>query len=290
MTIFDRRHFVTGLAAAAATAGTLAAAAGGGAATRIAAAPAAGGDPLEDPAQLHRLYRRIRFAGDERVFFWWMEGRRYGLVDNLLVPFFDMRVGSMHRCRDLGEGRYEVATASAIYFTDLDSGELLEDWANPVTGRTVRFTYPAPARSVSVYSESTGVLSEPTPPGMRMERRHVVMPLQVRGPDAWLTEESHLRVFRGADGRSQKVADMYTFMSPVAALRDPGLAFVPTIEQFNDYNDWSPRFEMGDSPGSGVARCSGRKVATLDELPSAYLRLARRLHPDAFREPARTLG
>jgi hypothetical protein len=39
-----------------------------------------------------------------------------------------------------------------------------------------------------------------------------------------------------------------------------------------------------------VARCSGRKVATLEEMPDDFLRIARRIHPDAFRDPARTLG
>jgi hypothetical protein len=73
-------------------------------------------------------------------------------------------------------------------------------------------------------------------------------------------------------------------------LRDPAVPFVPAVEHFNDYNDWSPRFEMGDHPGTSVARCSGRKVATLDGMPDNFLRLARRLHPDAYRDPAKTLG
>jgi hypothetical protein len=47
---------------------------------------------------------------------------------------------------------------------------------------------------------------------------------------------------------------------------------------------------MGDHPGTSVARCSGRKVATLDGMPDNFLRLARRLHPDAYRDPAKTLG
>ncbi len=245
---------------------------------------------LENPDNLYRHYRRIRFASDERVFFWWLRGRRFGFVDQLMTPFFTMHVGSMHRCRNLGEGRYEVATASSIYFTDLASGELLETWSNPVTGRSVRFNYPAPRAAISVYSESTGVLSEPGMPGARLERRHEVAPLQVIGPDAWLTEESYLRLHRDADGSSMRVQDMYTFTSPVAALQDPGLRFVPAVEQFNDYNDWSPRFEMGDRPGSSVARCAGRKVDSLAAMPEDWLRLARRLHPDAVRDPARTLG
>ena len=272
--MIDRRLFLAGLAGTAVTAH----------------ARRGGALAVEDPAQLHRVYRRIRYAGDDRLVFWWMKGRRYGIVDNVMTPFFDMNVGSMHRCRDLGGERYEVVTASSLYFTDLASGELVENWANPVTGRTVRFNYPAPRPAVSVYSYGEGVVVEPEMPGMRLERRHVTSPVEVQGADAWLHEESWVIADVLATGRKMKVHDMYSYVCPVAALRDPAVPFVPAVEHFNDYNDWSPRFEMGDRPGTSVARCSGRKVATLDGMPDGFLRLARRLHPEAFRDPAKTLG
>jgi hypothetical protein len=298
MTRIDRRHFASGLAlagaalAAGATHGAAEAAAASGAppATGAAARRDARPGAIDAPANLHRVYRRVRFAGDERIVFWWMRGRRYGFVDTVLTPFFDMHVGSMHRCRDLGDGRYEVRSASAMYHTDLAGGGLLEDWANPVTGRTVKFAYPAPTVVITTYSYADGVQDGPSPPGTKTERRHALAPLELVGEDAWLREESWLVVQYAASGRSQRVHDLHTFASPVAALRDAARAFVPASVHFNDYNGWSPRFEMGDAPGASVARCSGRKVATVDELPEAYLRIARRLHGAAFRDPARTLG
>ncbi len=262
------------------------------AAAQAAARPAPLAGTLDDPANLHRVYRRIRFAADDRLVFWWMKGRRYGYVDNLMVPYFDMHVGSWHRCRELDDGRYEVATASAMYFTDPASGALVEDWANPVTGKTVKLSYPAPARAVAVYAYSGAEQDARPTPGMRMERHHVVAPLELVDDEAWLREETWIKATRGTAGgtRTQKVHDMYTYSSPVAALRDPKARFVPAVAHFNDYNDWSPRFEMGDEPGGTVARCSGRKVASLEAMPADYLRLGRRLHADAFRDPARTLG
>ena len=289
MTRIDRRRFATGLAlASAGLASTdLTMAKEGVAAT--ARGLALSGAP-DDPANLHRAYRLLRFAGDERLLFWWMKGRRYGFVDTVLTPFFDMQVGSMHRCRDLGDGRYEVRSATAMYHTDLATGALVEDWANPVTGKTVKFSYPPPTASSTVYAYSEGIQDGPPPPGMRMERRHVLSPLEIVGDDAWLREESYLTVSYAATGRTQRVHDTYTFSGPVATLRQSRPAFLPATVHFNDYNGWSPRFEMGDAPGASVARCSGRKVATLAEMPDTWLRLARRLHPEAVDDPVRTLG
>jgi hypothetical protein len=298
-TSIDRRSFATGLAfagthlalgvATAASASASAAAAPAGAATNPGAGGAFDDAALEAPANLHRVYRRLRFAADERIVFWWMKGRRYGFVDTVMTPFFDMQVGSMHRCRDLGDGRWELRTASAMYHTDIATGALLEDWANPVTGKTVKFDYPAPTASTLVYSYTDGVQDSPVPPGMKMERRHYLGPLERIGDEAWVREEGWLNLVY-PNGRGQRVHDMYNFSAPLAALRPAQPGFVPATVHFNDYNGWSPRFQMGDAPGASVSRCSGRKVARVEELPASFLQIARRLHGAAYADPARTLG
>jgi hypothetical protein len=66
---------------------------------------------------VHTLYRRIRFGANGSSVYWWLRGTRYGLVDNVLTPFFDMHVGSIHRRRDLDAERYEISTAAAIYYS-----------------------------------------------------------------------------------------------------------------------------------------------------------------------------
>ena len=295
-TSIDRRSFTTGLAFAgsALAAGTVALTAAADAAA--AAGGAVGGAvgafddaALEAPANLHRVYRRLRFAADERIVFWWMKGRRYGFVDTVLTPFFDMQVGSMHRCRDLGDGRWELRTASAMYHTDIRSGALLEDWPNPVTGKTVRFDYPAPTSSTLVYTYADGVQDAPAPPGVKLDRQHFLGPLERVGDEAWLREEGWLNLTY-PNGRGQRVHDMYTFSAPLAALRAAKPGFVPATVHFNDYNGWSPRFQMGDAPGASVSRCSGRKVASVDELPASFLQITRRVHAAAYADPARTLG
>ncbi len=284
-----RRGFLAGLIAATTAAALDPATAEAGPAGALAAGPTPAGG-VDDPAAFNRHYRRIRYAPGTDLLFWWMRGRRYGLVDNQLIPFFDMHVGSMHRCRDLDDDRFEVSSAATIYFTDLQTGELLENWNNPVTGKVVRFNYAPPRAGRSEYSYRDGVLESAPMAGVRQDERHSHSPLRVVGDEAWFTEETSMIAHFEATGQSIRVHDTSTYGSPVAALLDPGARFVPAVEHFNDYNDWSPRFQMGDRPGTSVARCSGRKVATLAEMPADFLRIARRVHPDAFADPARTLG
>jgi len=262
-------------------------------------ARAAGLDGATDPLQVARLYRQMRFAGDGQLFFWWLQGRRYGLVDNVLTPFFDMHVGSVHRCIEQGDGRYQVIGAQIGYYTHLETGALLETWANPITGANVALTYAPPRANTSNYGP-TGPEEPVSANGA--ERRHVLGPVSVVGDSVWLREETYIVVPASAAvaasgggaaaSRPLRVHDMYTLQSPRAALRDSGPLprWVPALGQFNDFNSWSPRFQMGDRPGTSLSRCAGRKERRWQDLPEKFRALAAQVHPDWARAPDRILG
>ena len=255
------------------------------AARASAARQTAGADDPLGADYLHTLYRRIRFGADGSSVYWWLRGTRYGLVDNVLTPFFDMHVGSIHRRRDLDAERYEISTAAAIYYTAVGASTLLERWDNPVTGRSVRFEYAAPRIAMATYSLRSGPLAEPEPPGMRAERTHFLGPARRDAGRIWLDEATHVRVDPGARP-PMKVHDLYTYSVAEADLarvqtRKPG-GYTPALATFNDFNDWSPRFEMGDHPGSSISRCSGSKVGTQAAMPATWRSLHTALYPRSF--------
>lgn len=245
---------------------------------------------LTDPAEVNQVFRRMRFAGHEEIFFWWLRGLRYGLIDNELTPFFRMEVGSMHRCRELGDGRYSVTSLAAIYYTDLDKGDLVERWLNPVTNANVDFKYAPPKPSTVIYTHA-GIESEPQFPVPGAKRRRELGPVDIVGGDVWLGEASHLLVPAQSNGTpALHVNDMYALHSPLRELANPRQKFVPCFAAFNDFNSWSSRFQMGDRPGTSLSRCSGRKEARLDALPQSYLALGQRVHPQVFANPAAALS
>lgn len=236
-------------------------------------------DPLA-PNSLHQLYRRIRFGADGQAVYWWLRGTRYGLVDNVLMPFFDMHVGSIHRRRDFDADRYEISSASAIYYTAVGGDALLERWENPVTGRTVRFEYAAPRIGITSYSLTRGQLVASELPGLRAVPQHSLGPARRDAGRIWLDEASHVQVDRGS-APAMKVHDLYTYSVAEADLTSTG-GLTPAIAAFNDFNDWSPRFEMGDHPGSSISRCAGSKVAELSAMPARWRGLFDSLHPQGF--------
>ena len=281
---FSRRKLLTrtlGVGVAAATVSRASAASRTSTAARH---EASADDPLAADF-VHTLYRRIRFGADGSSVYWWLRGTRFGLVDNVLTPFFDMHVGSIHRRRDLDAERYEISTAAAIYYTAVGANALLERWDNPVTGRSVRFEYAAPRIATATYSLRSGPLAEPESPGMRAERTHFLGPARRDAGRIWLDEATRVRVDRGTRP-PMKVRDLYTYSVAEADLarteaREPG-GYTPALAAFNDFNDWSPRFEMGDQPGSSISRCGGSKVGTQAAMPAIWRSLHTALYPRSF--------
>ena len=245
---------------------------------------------LTDPANVHQVYRRMRFAEHEQVFFWWLRGVRSGLIDNQLTPLFRMEVGSLHRCHELGEGRYSVTSLGLVYYTDLHSGDLLQRWHNPLTDAMVPIQYAAPKPTTVVYS-GAGIESEPAFAGAGATRTRELGPVDVVGADVWLNDSSHLNAPPQSGANTPlHVNDLYTLHSPLQELLNLRQRFVPCFAVFNDFNTWSPRLQMGDRAGTSLSRCNGRKEARLDALPASYLALGQRLHPDIFANPAAALA
>ena len=95
-------------------------------------------DPAR-PEGLHLIHRKLNYTIDDRPVFWPINAVRNGLKDYALTPFWNMHVGIAYKVRDLGEHRYETKSLVRIFYSDLETGKLLETWGNPYTGerRTV---------------------------------------------------------------------------------------------------------------------------------------------------------
>ncbi len=247
---------------------------------------------LNAPASLHRVYRALRFGLAARPVFWWMRGRRYALIGNQMTPLFGMEVGSAHLAVDVDDAGYEVATASSIYYTDLVSGELLTDWANPITGKTVTFDYSPPRAARARYRYTDGPQRVAGGAAAAAARRVVISPAERVNDRIFIREETYIDLNpTGTGAGSQRyVQDMYTYECAAASLRAKPGAFVDATAHFNDYNDWSPRMQMGDAKGSSVARCSGFKVASFAQMPARWRGFAGRLHGSQWADPEKLLS
>ncbi|MGI9308348.1 MAG: hypothetical protein ACR2P6_03730, partial [Gammaproteobacteria bacterium] len=58
---------------------------------------------------------------------------------------------------------------------------------------------------------------------------------------------------------------------------------------YNTTSNWRPWMMAEDTPGHIMSEGYGKKVSAVDELPSDYLALARKLDPEVIADPEKIL-
>jgi hypothetical protein len=173
---------------------------------------------------------------------------------------FGYEVFSAGRIRKQPNGTYRFLHRETIYYTDLKSGEILFEYANPYTGETVKV--------VDVANDPWDELIEPYQPlapsyggliketvsrkpflmnwslgqnGMAVGQLHVNLFYPARlQPDKWPRESS---------GKMNQVSESYVYFAPLADLQNPKLTSVENNGTWSRVTPWLPWMLMGQAPG-----------------------------------------
>jgi len=253
----DRRALLSGAVAALA-------------ASAVSVHAAAGELDPSNPKELARIFRKLAFAADERIGFWWLRGTRGALVDTDVTPLWDMHIGSIFRARDLPDGQFEVSTIQTAFYTDLKSGERLRTFANPFTRKTIDIPrYPAKVERLTY--DAHGRTDPPSGFLAGLDRDAKIGPAWVQGDDVWIKGDVVIKGAPKAPGeRPIRVNDLTTYFGSVRDVLDPSVAMPLAGQTFIDINIWPPWLEMGNQKGDYFSRCYGRKAASFDAMPTLW--------------------
>jgi len=244
---------------------------------------------LSDKQQALLAFRKLAYSLDDTTTFWWLRGTRYGVVDSVVTPFWDMYVGAWFRTRDLEDDAYEVKIASANFYTPPDSTDLLEVFRNPYTGKNVPITYNPPRAWRTVMGPEGGSPFGGNMPGMTTTDQSTDKGSgYIDGEDVVIRGDMMLRADptdAGSDARPFVVNDWSTYVGRVADVVDPGVTNPPSVQYFTDILTWPSWLEMGDQPGSYFSRCFGRKVFAYQQMPEVWRDLFATALPESARDP-----
>ncbi len=237
-----------------------------------------------------RDYLRVRgdAAGGETVYYW--TGRVYGYVpDEKKRELFGFSGFNIARSVVKPEG-FELLTREAAFFLDPVSGEILETWQNPFTGRSVRVQqiWNDPVnQDLTFGDEYLPLVSKILPSeelGEQLVFYHDIFPFY---PNPLPRE----RYPEFAQSDNYQSAEFFQFFVDQADLADTALNTVPASISWTRLSPWMPFMRMGDRAGLLVFVCRGRKLeGGFDALP-AYLKdyvLAR--HPEYAQAPQEVTG
>lgn len=260
---------------------------------QCAAAVAAGSSPLlasaatgAAPTGRLRDYLLMRGALDDRLVVAALSGQYYGVIDSELVPMFGVLAVTFTRWRPLDDGRWLSASFEHAYYTDADSGEVMELWRNPLTGRSV----PVPAHTsrpaaLLLHGDLSRHHAKPLPPGSTWEDR--VGAMDEVGGELVMAQRVRTALPRPAPATPYRYSELVTVRAPLAALREPAALQVPASMSFTNVSGWRPWQQMpAEQPGHMMAHGAGRYGLTLDTLPARWLAETRRTKPAWWADPA----
>lgn len=240
------------------------AAAVGGAAVAAAAQGTAPKRALrfDDPIWNREVKARMDGSVDPKKFVCGsVTGTVCGVRDNERVkPLLRFEVFSTIRMVPQSNGSYQRLCREVVFYRDLATGKLLDQWDNPYTGERVRVVDVANDPFNYVISEwfpeppSYGGLNKDKPPrrpfllnwGLADEETvtletdiHLYYPSALR-PEKWPRE---------TPGPMSRVSEMFRFFARRADVENPELDFIPSHGVWSRITPWLPWMLMDQAPG-----------------------------------------
>ena len=210
----------------------------------------------------------------------WYFGTLYAqMPDGTSTPLLGFQGLEYSRLEHQSDGAYRMLETMTTCFSDVATGEFIEEFRNPITGQlnkvaanaTSGESYEFSTRQAKPlfgnYTAAAGGLGA----SWAQSASHVWMSYRRTYPDVWRAPASEYITFQ--------------------ALRAPYLgsrtAFLPTTFFSTTVLPWFRWLEMGSRPGWTLWHANGFKFRSLDELPRSFLAHLQARHPQALVTPPR---
>ncbi|MDX2145036.1 MAG: DUF1838 family protein [Rhodospirillaceae bacterium] len=256
-------------------------------------------------ADLIHALMRMRGRTDGNVNFGWLRANRYCYIEGEVRPLLSLVAGFISRADRNNDGTYTVNSAEITYYTDFNTGALLDVLEMPVTGKKVAVPlYRSEPRETLIAKQtqirevsggnagmtSTQSGAESTEPTFA-PRGDVLLERSV-GPAIIAGESLSIRTSEYGRVKPYDKAFAPVFYKESAiwtarledVLRNDG-AFVPTTLSYSASDSWRPWMKMDNVPGHTMGDGIGGKVERFEDLPEDFLEFTKARHPDVFRDP-----
>ncbi len=245
---------------------------------------------LDDPVDRLTALAKLRGSIDGDVVMWWMKGVRYGVVDDIVRPLFNMLIGSFLTTRPLPGVGFELNMLELSYFTDLETGTVLDTFTNPYNGKVCT----VPEQRLGPYPVKMtpgGVVLPDAPMFGNVELSTQVGPAIVHGDDVWLRDDSTVKVDSDHPMMGKHTYnELVTYRGKLSDINNPDLPSAPAEIIFQSVTSWREWFQAEGVGGHTTARAAGTKISRIEDFPPEYLAAARERHPEIMADPIAVLN
>lgn len=240
---------------------------------------------LNDPWDRLTALAKLRGSLDGRTVMWWMKGVRYGVVDQVVTPLFGMLIGSFQRLRPLPGKGFELNMLELSYFTDLQTGAVLDTFVNPYNGKKCV----VPEQRLGPYPvllTPTGVVLPDVPAFGDVELTTRVGPAIVQGDDVWIRDDSTVKVDSDHPMMGKHTYnELVSYRGKLSDINNPQLQSAPADIAFQSVTSWREWLQADGVGGHTTARATGSKINRVSDFPAEYLAAARARHAKIIADP-----
>jgi hypothetical protein len=244
---------------------------------------------LNDPWDRLTALAKLRGSIDGRTVMWWMKGVRFGVVDKVVTPMFGMLIGSFQRMQPVADEGFMLNMLELSYFTDLETGEVLDTFVNPYNGKTLQ----VPEQRLGPYPvlmKPSGVVLPDVPAFGDIDLMTRVGPTIVHGDDVWIRDDSTVKVDSDHPMMGQHTYnELVTYRGRLSDINNPDLPSAPAEIMFQSVTSWREWFQADDVDGMTTARATGTKISNIEDFPPEYLAAARERNPEIITDPEAVL-
>jgi hypothetical protein len=213
--------------------------------------------------------------------------------DEKNVPLFGYEGFGMSRVTKLPDGRYENLHREVSYYTDLETGEILEEWFNPFIKETVK-VWPVHNDPVNSYYATKFRQTFGEKGKEQTVEWPFILPWIVIGDRAIASFEVHTRWAspltkdkwpREYGGQWYKTSEMFQLHTSLAALNDPDLMRAPYTGAWTKEAPWIPWMLMEEKPGRLFYVTAVLPLESTDALPKRIREYTEKRFPQHLRAP-----
>jgi hypothetical protein len=210
-------------------------------------------------------------------------------------PLFGFEVFSGLRVLRQPDGSWQRLCRELVFYTDLKTGAILEQWDNPLTGERVRVVDIANDPFNYVISEwypdppSYGGLNKDKPP-----RRPFILPWGLNGNTVTHDADIHLyypaalqpdKWPRESAGPMNQVSELFRYFIRREDLENPKLTHLPHNGVWARITPWLPWMLMGQAPGNIYYMGRFSSIEEPEMAPPAVLARVREKYPKYLTAP-----
>ena len=251
---------------------------------------------LEKPEDNLTAWMKMRGSLESQdVYFWFTGGLDLAVPGQAIRPIVNVETTILRRTQRLAANTWHVTDWEASIYRNPDSDEIVDQVRNPVTGKMVQpFHYREGPVTLEYSAEhQPRLVGLPTPFEEKTEPFH--QRWRQAGDDLWMVKEIYIwgmpqwldiKQFRDETPETPiNVSSITTMKSSLRDVLDPALASVPTEYFYQATSDWLPWMKMGQRPGFVVWHEAGKKIFSLDDVPSGTRAAIEAIHPQWLNRP-----